>query len=197
MQTGTLSNPRRLKLLEKIERIISEGNQNPILEFGVFEGYSMSVMVSRCRQHGAKNLFYGFDSFSGIPMRSAVWEVGMFTSSLENTKKQLTSVLGSLDEITFVPGIYSEILCDDLREDLGVKEAALVHIDSDTYESAVDVLKFCQPLIKVGTIVVFDDWTDDEPSEVHAWEEFCEANDDMEFEDLGQVETQKSFVRIK
>lgn len=69
-------------------------------------------------------------------------------------------VRGNVDtsRVTVVPGWYSEVLTDKLRQSLSIKQAAVILIDCDLYGSSVPVLDFVAPYIQDGTILIFDDW---------------------------------------
>lgn len=202
MKSG--SSDIRTETLLKHLKLVKEGD---ILEFGVWEGFSLSEIVAFLRANNMKNRVFGFDSFQGIPEASACWDKGTFASSYDNTVNELTKKLGNVDDITLVPGIYEQSLSIKTANKLKLGKSALIHIDSDTYESACCVLEFCKPLLQEGTIIIFDDWVENWGSqhqkrsieeewvnEINAWFEFCQKNQNLKVEDLGIVESQQTFL---
>ena len=63
-------------------------------------------------------------------------------------------------------------------------KAALVHIDSDLYESAKCVLELIAPILSDGALVCFDDWFmyrgDPKQGEARALAEFLEAHSEWQ-----------------
>ena len=174
------------KRLDRIRSVIQRGISGDILEFGVYEGYSLSEIVLCLRGHGMKNKVFGFDSFKGIPENGGVWHVGEFYSSLENTKGQLLHKLGNIDDITLVEGTFKEVLTDELKNKLNITNASLIHIDSDLYQSCKTVLNWCKSFIGRGTYIFFDEWSGGEET---AWREFASENK-IQFAECGVVEDQ-------
>ncbi len=169
--------------LSKISKLLKEikerGTNGAILEFGVWEGCSLSEMVKKVRLNNMNNRLFGFDSFEGLPRSESTykdgvaqkdeWKKGDYCSSYENTVHKMTAELGNLDEVTLVKGIYENVLDDDLRVKLGLEYADLIHIDCDLVSSTDTVLNFCKPLMRPGTFLVFDEWA---CGENHSWDKF-------------------------
>lgn len=192
MKTYTMSNERIAKIKQAIDAIRLDANKGAILEFGVFEGYSLSQIIRHLRKSGLENPVYGFDSFSGIPIDEGVWHKGDFTSTLEKTERELTIALDDIPKeyhnYRLISGVFNESLTPQLKLDLKLDNAALIHIDSDTYDAAITVLDWCRTLIKDGTFVIFDEWS----SEQRAWIEFVNKNK-INAVDLGQIDDQRLF----
>jgi hypothetical protein len=192
MITYTMSETRLGRIKDCLKKISEANNDGDILEFGVFEGYSISEMRLNCSSFKMNNRIIGLDSFKGLPESDGPWHKGGFCSSLETTKSNLNERLKNLNDIILVEGFYSDTLTDDLVEKLSLEKAALIHIDSDLYSSAIEVLTFCKKLFRPGTFIVFDEWEED-VGEGKAWKEFIAKNEDVRAKDLGQVESQRIF----
>lgn len=182
MYTHTMS----YKRLDRIRSVIQRGISGDILEFGVYQGYSLSEMVLCLRGHGMKNRVFGFDSFCGLPHgQGSEFHQGDFNSSLEDTKGQLIFKLGNIDDIVLIKGFYKDNLTDELKTKLNISNVSLIHIDCDLYESTKDVLKWCKSFMGRGTYIFFDEWS----SEERAWREFA-AETKIQFAECGVVEDQ-------
>ena len=102
------------------------------LEFGVRQGRSMNRMMKRFRHPDA--LFYGFDSFVGLPEQWRKMQPGTF--STEGQLPQLDDPRARFVKGWFqnsVPGFLAE---NDLRK----ANPLLVHFDADLYSSTLFLL---------------------------------------------------------
>jgi hypothetical protein len=63
-----------------------------------------------------------------------------------------------LNRVEIVSGWFNETLNEETLRKYRLKHAAIVHIDSDLYESAKLALTFLKPLLVDGTIIIFDNW---------------------------------------
>ncbi|MDE3180562.1 MAG: hypothetical protein KGM47_12995 [Acidobacteriota bacterium] len=61
-------------------------------------------------------------------------------------------------KVVAVPGWFEETCVESTIKKYNMTAAAFVHVDCDLYESAKVVLKFIEPLLIDGTILIFDDW---------------------------------------
>ena len=130
------------------------------LEFGVFEGRSLRIMA----EMRADGRVYGFDSFKGLP---------------EDYRSHVRQGAFAVDQLPQVPG--ADLVVGWFDETLPGFLAAhpdpvdFVHVDGDLYSSAVTVLEAVGPRLRVGSVLVFDEffnypgWED---HEFRAWQEF-------------------------
>ena len=77
-------------------------------------------------------------------------------------------------------------------------KAGLIHIDVDLYSSTIDILNFIAPLLKVGSVMIFDDWYCFPPGsnkgEAKALNEFLRQNPSYKMEEWKAYSTfGKSF----
>lgn len=122
-----------------------------VLEFGVYKGESMDMWSSMNSNAGSR--FFGFDSFEGLPER---WdddrEKGMFDrggNPPEIRDSRVRFVKGWFHET--VPTFASSFSCNS---------PLIVHLDADLYSSTLLALVYLNPLIKGGTLLVFDEFYD-------------------------------------
>lgn len=125
------------------------------LEFGVFEGYSISNW-SRSVQ-SLESRFYGFDTFSGLPedwnnVPKGTFDVGSQLPNIQDSR------------VRFVKGLFQDTWTD--AERIVRSEAAgrrlVVHFDADLYSSTLFVL--CKlDLLQTPYSAIFDEFYGDEP----------------------------------
>jgi len=166
--------------------IAADKIEGDYLEFGVYSGttftsaffsiqdaYRLSFSPSEwnteqdCverKQLWKKMRFFAFDSFQGLPKPTGIDSLskdfveGKFSNSENNFKKYITSMGVPLNRVRIVSGWFNETLNEDTIKKHELKYAAIVHIDSDLYESAKLALNFIKPLLVDGTVIIFDDW---------------------------------------
>lgn len=184
--------PREQVLLQAINHTKKYLEEGDYFEFGVFRGET-TVKAFHWLQSSKKSRdthLHLFDSFEGMPKNNEGNEFfkGCLACSLEEFKK----IIPISDKIHIYKGWFK-----DLKLKLKNK-AKLIYIDCDLYESTVDVLNFCIPLIQDGTIIIFDDWycfnADSNKGEQKAFREWLEKTQfkAQEFQNVGGL--LKSFI---
>jgi hypothetical protein len=182
-----------------------------IAEFGTMSGRTAAGLarsIASCDKHlrNASEL-YGhaprklvlFDSFVGLPevgkesvdgqsphVMNGVWSKG----SLKGVSQQelATMIAPYLPRDRFE--IHSGWFADTVPALGSDRRFSLVHVDSDLYQSAIDVLKnlFSRGLVSRGAYIYFDDWNcnraDPNLGERRAWRE-CVEEYGIEYSDLG------------
>jgi O-methyltransferase len=139
------------------------GVKGDYLEFGVWRGKTFRWAHVMKRRYGLRDMkLWAFDSFSGLPEFSEtpdnIWNQGQFACSLPEFRRILKSAGVGPDEYETVAGYYSESLNDDAHQRMGGRQAAVVYIDCDLYESTADALRFVAPHLAHGAILCFDDY---------------------------------------
>ena len=133
-----------------------------VLEFGVHQAETTNFLAARLPSGG---LIHGFDSFQGLPGN---WFLGRRPGHF--------SVGGTLPqcrpEVILHPGWFSEVLPGFLAQNPG--PFRFVHIDSDLYSSARDVLNLARSRFISGTIIVFDEYFNYPGWEQHEFRAFQE-----------------------
>ena len=134
-----------------------------VAEFGVFNGRSLRHLAER---HGGE--VHGFDSFRGLPED---WTPGVARGAFDRG--------GALPAVpanaVLHPGEFHATL-PAFAASAG--PARLWHIDCDLYSSTKAVFDALSASLRVGTVIVFDDYLgypDAKAHEFRAWAELCRA----------------------
>lgn len=132
------------------------------LEFGVYNGASMTCMLEALRRQGDRDTrLFGFDSFQGLPPSAAtedggVWHAGQFRCPKSLAEERIAAASDRPGRVTLVEGWFADTLA--AGDIYGIGRASIALIDSDTYSSAREALRFLAPLLTNPSIVMFDDW---------------------------------------
>jgi hypothetical protein len=117
-----------------------------VAEFGVWNGSSINHIARIVRSSAV----YGFDSFEGLKEDWAGWDQvkGKFDRGGKAPKVE--------SNVRLVKGWFDKSLPPFLVEN--TEPFSFIHVDSDTYESAKTVLDLVGGRIRVGTVMVFDEY---------------------------------------
>ncbi len=183
----TPSVPSQDTIIYKAARLIAaEKVVGDYLEFGVYTGASFASAfhamqrafqdastldawntardVVERRELWKQIRFVGFDSFQGLPASAGIdaqsrdFVEGKFTISQRGFEENITRAGVPRDRAIIVPGWFADTLTEATIQKHNLRNAAIVHIDSDLYESAKLALAFVTPLLVDGTVIIFDDW---------------------------------------
>ena len=138
-----------------------------IVEFGVAKGNSTRVIQSTARKmeryYGAehKKRIYACDSFEGLPEKYENAEVGAFACNPPDIKG-----------VQIVKGYFEESLTDELAAEVGT--VALASLDADLYSSTLCALGWLTPLLRTGSLLLFDEFLGENESEKKAFEKWSE-----------------------
>lgn len=120
-----------------------------VLEFGVCRGGTIKVIR---RSLDKSFLVFGFDSFVGLP---EAWVDKDGKTVVPPGHFSTQGSIPKVDGVKFFAGWFK----DTLPKYLAVAQPiALLHVDSDIYSSAREVLWALNDHIVEGTIIVFDEW---------------------------------------
>ena len=186
----------RKRILEQAFRYTrNEKVDGDYLEFGVARGRSL-ILAARASnrfasESGASCRLIGFDSFEGFPEPTgvdAIFERFQEGEEYHGGEKVVHHHLrrNRIDRsnVELVNGWYEDTLTDDTAESLGLKNARVVNIDCDLYNSARQALAFMRPFLQDGTVLLFDDWlcyrADPEKGEQRAAREWMAENPSVE-----------------
>jgi O-methyltransferase len=182
-----------------------------VAEFGTMSGRTavgLARSIASCDKYLTNAVrIYGhaprrlalFDSFVGLPevekdsvdgssphVVDGVWSPGSLRGvSPDELRSMITSHLAS-DRLEIYPGWFSDTVSTLASE----RRFALIHIDSDLYQSAIDVLSnlFSRGMVSRGAYIYFDDWNcnraDPRLGERRAWRE-CIEDYGIEYSDMG------------
>lgn len=120
-----------------------------VLEFGVCRGGTIRVIRRSLDQSFQ---VFGFDSFKGLP---EAWTDKDGKIVVPPEYFSTNGVIPNVENVKFYAGWFSDTLSDYLKI---AQPIALLHVDSDLYSSAKEVLWALNDYIVEGTIIVFDEW---------------------------------------
>ena len=150
-------------------------------------------------RHGWTRTLWGFDSFEGLPEPKAgfdptCWTKGMYAAPYDAVSMRLRAV--DRPWLRLVRGWFSETLPDEPAR--SIEKIAYARIDSDLYESCADCLKFLEPRLVNGAVLVFDDWqftnTHGEP---RAFKEWMEGGAPFRFQFLAMNSWAHLYVKVR
>ncbi len=190
--------------IEKLRKLRGE-NIGDYLEFGVFNGASISSVYSIWKESDIKTRLFGFDAFEGLPRESenedgGVWKQGFYSCSFEKMSECLQRKNIDPKEINWVKGWYQDTLNSDTVSKYNLENPGIIFVDCDTYSSSKAVLDFVAPLIKSPAIICLDDWKLNdldlkEMGEYQSFNEFLEANPRLQAEEIKSYNRKsKSFL---
>jgi O-methyltransferase len=119
------------------------------LEFGVHEGHSILHFAAQNKVPGSR--FFGFDCFTGLPedwnsdFRRGHFDTGGRVPETADTR------------VKFVAGLFQDTLPQFLSE-FTPTNRLIVNIDCDLYTSALYCLTKLDPILRKGTILMFDEF---------------------------------------
>ena len=134
------------------------------LEFGCGSNVRSFRLAYKYRklEYSAPRLF-AFDSFEGLPEPRGLdahpqWAKGSMAVSIDKFRGIMRKMGSADDEYVMVPGFYDKSLDLAIPKTYGIKQAAMVFVDCDLYQSTVSVLDFVKDILSDGAVLAFDDW---------------------------------------
>jgi predicted O-methyltransferase YrrM len=122
---------------------LSKAGPGAALEFGVYNGYTISTMAEACPDR----TFYGFDSFRGLPEE---W-VGYLPFDFDREGKPPEVP----ENVELIIGTFDVTIEEFARRPVDI---AFIHIDCDIYSSTKCIFDGLGNKIKSGCILVFDEY---------------------------------------
>ena len=135
-----------MQTLEYALTLIDKNLPHTAVEFGVWSGTTLGIIRSALDE---SYKVFGFDSFEGLP---ADWEGTPLFKGKFKHDKNLVNIPGT----ELVVGMFVDTIPEFVSSN--PEPVALVHVDCDLYDSAMDVLCGMNDLIVPGTIIVYDEW---------------------------------------
>ena len=136
------------------------------LEFGVFTGSSF-VMAMRAHRStnsigNVKTNFFGFDSFEGFGNISKedshpFYLSDTFRVDAKKIKKNIFKKSKNLN-VKIIEGYYEDSIKNKTANEFKINNARIIFIDCDLMEPAKIVLEFVKPVLRLGTILIMDDY---------------------------------------
>jgi len=132
-----------------LDQILPEGL---IMEFGVFQGYSINYSSGVLKNKNDARTVYGFDSFEGL---SEEWGGTAYAKGHFDIKGVLPKVNDNVKLIKgWIDKTFPEFV---IQQDIEKKKIAFMNIDVDTYTPTKLILELSQKYFVPGTIIVFDE----------------------------------------
>jgi O-methyltransferase len=164
--TRTYNN--RIKLHEYVVKS-QELDQKPIhyLEFGVAGGTSFAWWT-KLNQHPG-SLFFGFDTFEGLPEDWHFFKKGAFSYDIP-----------FMDDArgTFIKGLFQDtvytFLANYSKNLDNPRATRVLHLDADLYSSTLFALTMMAPYLRDGDILLFDEFNIPN-HEFAAWNDFVRS----------------------
>jgi O-methyltransferase len=138
---------RESSFLEIIKNEIKEESIT-YLEFGVAAGDSMKWWLKNISN--AQSRFYGFDTFEGLPEEFGVVAKGHFN---QNGKIPIVND----ERCFFTKGLFQETVPYAIPN-IDFTKKVILHLDADLYSSTLYLLTKLHAHLKVGDIIIFDEF---------------------------------------
>jgi hypothetical protein len=162
------------------------GIRGPVVEFGIYQGNWLRLLVNACEDRGLSRQFYGFDSFQGLPAPSITADLecfheGQYAAGLEEAAQRFGTK--RRDNVILVPGWFADTLLAAQAQ--AIHDISFARIDCDLYAPALESLHYLGPRLANGAVLVFDDWTFDvTKGETRAFAEWVPKVPNLTFEFL-------------
>lgn len=156
-QTTITTDPKIANLWTIISIFLEKIPFGHIAEFGSYKGGLAVIMALAAKRYRPGVNVYAFDTFAGMPPTDEIDHhvEGDFDDNSVETVRALAERCGA-DNLECVPGLFADTAPAKLKE---IGPIALVHLDSDIYQSLVDSYEAVKPHLVPGAYVVFDDPT--------------------------------------
>ncbi|HEY49438.1 MAG TPA: macrocin O-methyltransferase [Dehalococcoidia bacterium] len=152
--------PLRLSNLHRLCREIDiSAVPGDVVECGVYNGGSASILASVCTRSPLERDIWLFDSFEGLPepgtedgIKSQGWK-GWCHGDLEKVKTVFQKLHIPESRVRIVKGWFQ-----DTFPSVQIPDIALLHIDADWYESVKLCLEKFYDSVRPGGFVIIDDY---------------------------------------
>jgi len=119
------------------------------LEFGVAQGNSIKWWLKNCTH--PDSVFYGFDTFEGLPEAWGVFNKGDMSSAIPIVND---------NRAAFIKGIFQDTFNDFLSQHASSfpGKRLVIHMDADLFSATLFVLSQLYPYLKKGDLIMFDEF---------------------------------------
>lgn len=143
------------------------------LEFGVASGVSINWLSKSMPNYK----FYGFDSFVGL---KEDWK-GHHSAKGAYSQNGITPAVNS--NVSLIEGWFDVTLPLFIKNNQDqFNQLTLLHIDSDTYESATVIFDELSPFFKPGLVILFDELIGYPNWQNGEYRALCEAKEKYDFD---------------
>lgn len=136
---------------------IKNSPEGDIIEIGTWKGGSSLVISAAAREFKPKSQVYLCDTFKGIVLAGSNDNYHKDGDFGDTSKQHVQQLLQSYDLTNFllVEGIFPY----DTGHLISSEKISFLHIDVDTYEGYLAILKWAQNRLVENAILVFDDYS--------------------------------------
>lgn len=135
-------------------------------EYGCYSARTFRMALSETYKWQMNDLMlFAFDSFQGLPEpqsnpRLKSWVRGAMAMTVDEFKQLVCELGFGLERVVITEGFFKDTLNTELQRHLlgSNRSIAFCNIDCDLRESAEEVFRFIEPLVKEGTLVYLDDY---------------------------------------
>ena len=142
---------RYASLALAIERIRAENIEGAFAELGVYQGHTSKFI----HQQAPGSRLYLFDTFEGFPETKA--GTSDDTRFQDTSQEAVARFIGNLEHVIFRVGFFPET-----AKGLETERFALVMLDCDRYDPAVEGLRFFYPRLSPGGYFFLHDFNSPE-----------------------------------
>jgi hypothetical protein len=175
-------------LLFALEYVAGASVEGDVVEFGTMTGRTATVLAAAMASFRHPGNLHLFDSFSGLPEATSQFDRSSFHVKdgvwSEGTLQGISPSALRLKCRRYLPDnrivIYEGWFSDTIKKLPEGQKFGLIHVDSDLYQSTIDVLDplFGRGMVSEGAALLFDDWNCNRASnqmgERRAWRELSE-----------------------
>ncbi len=139
---------RRYKLFGKVSEVYAlDKSAINYLEFGVATGTTLKWWLKN--NHNPNSLFYGFDTFEGLPENWGIYKAGDMNFNIPDITDSRSQL---------IKGLFQETLNNFLRSHDIQKSVTVVHLDADLFSATLFVLGTIDSYLKPGDLIFFDEF---------------------------------------
>ena len=135
------------------------GDEITVLEFGVYQGYSIKKFAEFNTNENSK--FFGFDSFLGLP-EDWIGNQSKGTFNVDGNQPEVTD-----NRIKFVKGWFQNTLPSFIKDNK-IGDNLFVHYDADIFSATLFAMLEVDKL-KIPYYAVFDEFTGHETRALHRY----------------------------
>ncbi|MGI5131324.1 TylF/MycF/NovP-related O-methyltransferase [Pseudonocardia sp. CA-107938] len=163
---GRVTYPSRASVLEFAVHL-ARPVPGHVVEFGVWQGASTRVIrdeLARTRVWSPtqpRKRIYACDSFEGLPENYEHLAAGTFATAVPR-----------LRGVRIVKGFFQDSLTPALAAEVG--QVSLAHFDADLHSATETALNWVTPLLRGGSLLLFDEFDGEDPAEARAFAEWSE-----------------------
>lgn len=169
------ANLKRYNLLILANMVKTKNLKGSICEFGIFLGYTFSLLVNF---FGKDYKYCGYDSFQGLSqpttednLQFSCCRFGNMSVAENKVLDHLHKVVNNINDydINFYKGYVNDTVPQDLPSLI-----SFAHVDLDLFEPTIHILENIIPRMEKGGIIIIDDYMDNNWKGIESATKFIE-----------------------